>query len=187
MTQMDMAPFDFIKNFNESDLNAFQNFKHRTFNFEDLTHFFYAMQHIYKYHGGLEGALSQYPDNMNQNISHFKSLFFSIPHTKRTQKHVSDPLKGSAAKRLNMYLRWMVRSNQRGVDFGLWNKIKPANLYLPLDVHTGNVSRKLGILTRKQSDWKALEEIMTTLKKLDSNDPVKYDFALFGLGVFEDF
>jgi uncharacterized protein (TIGR02757 family) len=184
---MDMAPHDFIMNFTESDLDSFSNFKHRTFNFEDLKTFFLSLQSIYKNHDGLENVLSQSPENMVQNISLFKKKFFEINHLQRSQKHVSDPIKGSAAKRLNMYLRWMVRPSEKGVDFGIWSKLKPQNLYLPLDVHTGNVSKKLGLLTRKQSDWKALEEIMTTLRKLDSTDPVKYDFALFGLGVFEDF
>lgn len=184
---MDMAPFDFITHFTSSDLHAFRSFKHRTFNFEDLTHFFNALQQLYAHQGGLEGAFSHYPKAMDKNISHFKSLFFELPHAVRTEKHVSNPLKGSAGKRLNMYLRWMVRSHLRGVDLGVWKKIQPKDLYLPLDVHTGNVSKKLGILTRKQSDWKAVEEIMLTLKKLDPNDPVKYDFALFGLGVFEGF
>ena len=187
MKRMDMAPYDFITNFTEPDLIHFEQFKHRTFNYEDLKHFLFSIQNLYHNHRGLEGAFSQSPQNMALNISKFKQTFFEIEHLQRTQKHVSDPLKGSAAKRLNMYLRWMVRSNQKGVDFGIWNKIQPSNLYLPLDVHTGNVSKKLGILKRKQSDWKALDEIMTTLRKLDPKDPVKYDFALFGLGVFEGF
>jgi uncharacterized protein (TIGR02757 family) len=184
---MDMSPYEFIIGFKESDLLAFENFKHRTFNFEDLKTFLFSLQNIYKSHNGLESAFSKNPTNMADNISQFKQLFFSIPHSQRTQKHISDPLKGSAAKRINMYLRWMVRPSARGVDFGIWNKIESKHLYLPLDVHTGNVSRSLGILTRKQSDWKALSEIMTMLRKLDPNDPVKYDFALFGLGVFEGF
>ena len=184
---MDMAPHDFIINFTEDDLEPFANFKHRTFNFDDLKTFFLALQNIYKNHSGLESVLSQNPKNMAENISLFKKLFFESKHLPRTQKHVSDPLKGSAAKRLNMYLRWMTRPAKGGVDFGIWTKLQPKHLYMPLDVHTANVSRKLGILKRKQNDWKALEEVMTTLRKLDSTDPVKYDFALFGLGVFEGF
>lgn len=184
---MDMAPFDFITNFTIDDLEPFSNFKHRTFNFDDLKAFFLSLQNIYKKHGGLENVLSQNPENMAENISLFKKTFFESDHLPRTQKHVSDPLKGSAAKRLNMYLRWMSRSATGSVDFGIWTKLQPQYLYLPLDVHTANVSRKLGILTRKQNDWKALEEVMITLRKLDENDPVKYDFALFGLGVFEGF
>jgi len=184
---MDMAPYDFIVNFTEDDLEPFANFKHRTFNFDDLKTFFLSLQNIYKYHGGLESSLSQKPENMAENISLFKKTFFESEHLPRTQKHVSDPLKGSAAKRLNMYLRWMSRSAKGGVDFGIWTKLQPKHLYLPLDVHTANVSRKLGILKRKQNDWKALDEVMATLRELDANDPVKYDFALFGLGVFEGF
>ncbi len=184
---MDMAPHDFISNFTENDLESFSNFKHRTFNFEDLKFFLKSLQNLYINHGGLEGAFSFYPNKMDENISNFKKLFFKPLHLPRTQKHVSDPIKGSAAKRINMYLRWMVRPAQKGVDFGIWTKLNPENLYLPLDVHTANVSRKLGLLTRKQNDWKALEEVMFQLKQLDPKDPVKYDFALFGLGVFESF
>ena len=184
---MDMSPHEFIVNFTETDLEPFANFKHRTFNFDDLKAFFYSLKNIYLNHNGLENVLSQDTENMASNISLFKRTFFESNHLPRTQKHISDPLKGSAAKRLNMYLRWMSRSAKGGVDFGIWNKLQPKHLYLPLDVHTANVSRKLGILKRKQNDWKALEEIMVTLRKLDPNDPVKYDFALFGLGVFEGF
>lgn len=124
---------------------------------------------------------------MQEAISLFKQLFFEIPHPSRSQKHISDPNRGSAAKRLNMFLRWMVRPNDTGVDFGLWKNISPAKLSCPLDVHSGNVARKLGLLSRKQNDGKALTELDTSLRKLDPNDPVKYDFALFGLGVFEKF
>lgn len=185
--QMDMAPFDFITNFKDSDLEAFSGFKHRTFNFDDLKAFFYALQNIYQNHGGLESVFAQHPEDMAANISAFKHTFFESDHLPRTQKHVSDPLKGSAAKRINMYLRWMVRPASKGVDFGIWNQLQPQHLYLPLDVHTANVSRQLGILTRKQNDWKALNELMVQLKSFDQTDPVKYDFALFGLGVFESF
>jgi uncharacterized protein (TIGR02757 family) len=137
----------------------------------------------------LEDAFFLNSSNINvaENISNFKKLFFSLPHQIRTEKHLADPQKGSAAKRLNMFLRWMVRKDEHGVDFGIWNKIKPSELYCPLDVHSGNVARKLGLLNRKQDDWKAVEELTTQLKKFDKNDPVKYDFALFGLGVFEKF
>lgn len=187
MDRMDMSPFDFILNFTSDDLDSFSKFKHRTFNFEDLKFFFASLQNIYTNHNGLETAFSSFPLEMNKNISNFKKIFFEPPHLHRTQKHVSDPLKGSAAKRLNMFLRWMVRSPEKGVDFGIWNKIKPSDLYLPLDVHTANVSRNLGLLQRKQNDWKALNELRSKLTKMDPQDPVKYDFALFGLGVFEGF
>ena len=124
---------------------------------------------------------------MQENISEFKRLFFEIPHLNRTTKHISDPLQGSAAKRINMFLRWMVRQDNCGVDFGIWKSISPSKLSCPLDVHSGNVARKLNLLTRKQNDAKALSELDTNLKSLDQHDPVKYDFALFGLGIFEGF
>ena len=124
---------------------------------------------------------------MQHSISDFKKLFFEIPHENRTEKHISDPLNGSAAKRINMYLRWMVRKDNKGVDLGIWKSISPTLLSCPLDVHSGNVARKLDLLHRKQNDAKALDELDENLRKLDPNDPVKYDFALFGLGVFEGF
>ena len=124
---------------------------------------------------------------LQKSISNFKSTFFEIEHLQRTQKHVSDPLKNSAAKRINMFLRWMVRNDSAGVDFGIWKSLSPSQLSCPLDVHSGNVARKLGLLKRKQNDAKALLELDTALRKLDPKDPVKYDFALFGLGVFEGF
>ncbi len=124
---------------------------------------------------------------MAQKIFHFRSAFLSLSPEKRTEKHVSNPLKNSSAKRLNMYLRWMVRQDAKGVDFGIWKGIKPSELYCPLDVHTGNVARKLGMIERKANDWKALEELMSYLRVFDPVDPVKYDFALFGLGIYEDF
>ena len=162
---------------------------HRTFNTIDIIHFLKALQHIYQNYNGLENTLS-IKDNSKtyqKSISDFKQLFFEIPHQLRTQKHISDPLRGSAAKRINMFLRWMVRNDSCGVDFGIWKTHNPANLSCPLDVHSGNVARKLGLLTRKQNDWKALKELDQNLRNLDKRDPSKYDFALFGLGVFEKF
>ena len=137
----------------------------------------------------MEGVFTknQSKESLQPAIHEFKKVFFEISHLPRTTKHVSDPMKGSAAKRINMYLRWMVRQDNHGVDFGLWKNIKPALLSCPLDVHSGNVARKLGILTRKQNDGKALTELDNALRELDPTDPVKYDFALFGLGVFEKF
>ena len=122
---------------------------------------------------------------MDQNIHVFRNCFFELEHEKRIQKHVADPIKGSAAKRINMFLRWMVRDNKKGVDFGLWKTISPAQLSCPLDVHSGNVARSLGLLKRKQNDQKAVEELDFSLRNFDALDPVKYDYALFGLGVFE--
>ena len=185
----DYAPFDFIKNHQSSDLEKLTGFAHRTFNTVDLIHFIKSMQHIYTHHEGLENALLIKDNSQDYKtaISNFKDLFFEIPHQKRTEKHVSNPLKGSAAKRITMFLRWMVRKDNCGVDFGLWDTHNPAYVSCPLDVHSGNVSRKLGLLTRKQNDWKAVAELDIALREFDKQDPSKYDFALFGLGVFEKF
>ncbi len=180
------SPFDFVMNHQETDLKDLLNFKHRTFNGEDFIFFIKSLQNIYKSHGGLQKVFEN-KNPMPNGIHQFKTLFFSIPHLRRTQKHVSDPLKNSAAKRINMFLRWMVRPADKGVDFGLWQGLEPAQLSCPLDVHSGNVARKLGVLKRKQNDLKAVQELDHALRNLDPIDPVKYDFALFGLGVFEKF
>ena len=189
MALMDQAPYDFIINHKENDLQRFDGFVHRTFNADDLRYFIKAIRHIYQEYQGLEQLFNRYaaPQNLQGAIYHFKQVFFSLPHQQRTQKHVSDPLKGSAAKRLNMFLRWMVRSNKNGVDFGLWKTLHPRQLSCPLDVHSGNVARKLKLLKRKQNDGKALAELDNALRKMDPEDPVKFDYALFGLGVFEKF
>ncbi|CAM1374538.1 TIGR02757 family protein [Tenacibaculum xiamenense] len=186
---MGNSPYDFVMNHDEGDLERFESFVHRTFNAVDITFFIKSLKNIYSNHQGLESALKPQEgiDNYQLAIHEFKKTFFEIPHEKRTLKHVSDPLKNSASKRINMFLRWMVRDDKSGVDLGIWKSHSPANLHCPLDVHSGNVARKLGILKRKQNDWKALTELDTTLRKFDSKDPVKYDFALFGLGVFEKF
>ena len=183
------SPYDFIMNHKKQQLDTLENFVHRTFNGIDFAYFIKALQHIYKNHNGLETVFSTHAktDSLQDAIHQFKTVFFELPHPVRTQKHVSDPLKGSAAKRINMFLRWMVRKDAVGVDFGIWKSISPSVLSCPLDVHSGNTARKLGILTRKQNDAKALKELDVNLRKLDANDPVKYDFALFGLGVFEKF
>lgn len=190
MQWMDEAPHDFIMNAQSSDLDIFGRFKHRTFNGEDAVFFIQALQNIYKNHGGLEAVFSKPTHNggdAKDAIANFRETFFSINHPQRTEKHVSNVLKKSSAKRLNMFLRWMVRNDKRSVDFGIWDKMTAADLYLPLDVHTGRVGRKLGLLNRKQDDWPAVNEITKSLRQLDPNDPVKYDFALFGLGIFEKF
>lgn len=189
MFLLDHAPYEFITQHQDSDLEALQPFVHRTFNGDDFIQFIKSLQHIYAAHDGLEAVFAKHaePNALQQSIHEFKKLFFEIPHLERTKKHVSDPLKKSAAKRINMYLRWMVRNDNAGVDFGIWDSLSPAQLSCPLDVHSGNVARKLGLLKRKQNDAKALAELDTNLRKLDPNDPVKYDFALFGLGVFEGF
>ena len=186
---LDHAPHDFILNHTTSDLTALSHFVHRTFNGDDLAYFIKALRHIYIEKNGLEAIFVKHAEinTLQPAIHQFKKEFFSLPHLLRTQKHVSDPLKNSAAKRINMFLRWMVRSNDSDVDFGIWKRLSPSQLSCPLDVHSGNVARKLGLLKRKQNDGKALAELDTALRKLDSRDPVKYDFALFGLGVFEKF
>ncbi|NEN23152.1 TIGR02757 family protein [Cryomorpha ignava] len=191
MELMDNAPHDFILNFKEKDLARFQGFVHRTFNYDDLLAFLNALQRIYRSEGGLENAIAESfkvdLQNPGTGWNTFKTNFFSGPHLVRSKKHLPDPLKGSAAKRMNMYLRWMIRSDEKGVDFGIWKTMSPAQLYLPLDVHTSRVARKLKLLSRKQDDWKAVVELTEKLRKLDPEDPVKYDFALFGLGAFEKY
>lgn len=189
MQLLDNAPYDFILNHQESDLDKLETFVHRTFNHIDFQQFIKSLHHVYTNHGGLEKALSiqEKETDYQKAIHNFKQLFFEIPHQQRTQKHVSDPLKNSAAKRINMFLRWMVRNDNTGVDFGIWKTHNPAHLSCPLDVHTGNIARKLKLIKRKQNDWKALAELDKNLRKFDKDDPVKYDFALFGLGVFEGF
>nr|WP_252723897.1 TIGR02757 family protein [Winogradskyella psychrotolerans] len=189
MELLDHSPFEFIMQHQASDLEKLSSFVHRTFNGNDFMQFVESLQHLYKNHNGLEAVFFKYAekDSLQKSIHEFKKVFFEIPHLERTQKHVSDPLKNSAAKRINMFLRWMIRNDNNGVDFGIWKSLSPAQLSCPLDVHSGNVARKLGLLNRKQNDGKALAELDKALRKLDPTDPVKYDFALFGLGVFEDF
>jgi uncharacterized protein (TIGR02757 family) len=186
---MGNAPYDYVMSHTDDQLEQLDSFVHRTFNGQDFTHFIKSLKHIYSNHNGLEAAFAknQETDSMQRSISEFKKLFFEIPHLQRTQKHVSDPLNNSAAKRINMYLRWMIRQDNKGVDLGIWKSVSPAALSCPLDVHSGNVARKLGLLIRKQNDGKAVAELDRKLRLLDPKDPVKYDFALFGLGVFEGF
>ncbi len=184
---MEMSPYDFVMNHTEKELARFNDFKHRTFNGIDAAYFIKSLHNIYTNHCGLEQMFAKHQKDMQTNISNFKTIFFEIEHPQRTTKHVSDPLKNSSAKRINMFLRWMVRKDNRGVDFGIWKNINPKHLMLPLDVHTGNVGRKLGLLKRKQNDWKAVEEITKNLRKFDNTDPIKYDFSLFGLGIFDGF
>lgn len=189
MELMDHAPADFIKNHQELDLARFNNFVHRTFNSTDCKTFMRSLQHIEHKYGGLEHAFAKAyleQSHLQEAISQFKTIFFEVDHQPRTQKHISDPLKNSSAKRINMFLRWMVRKDQAGVDFGIWDRIPMSALSLPLDVHTGNVARQLKLLKRKQNDAKAVAEIGKVLRKFDPIDPIKYDFALFGLGAFKE-
>lgn len=189
MALLDHAPYDFILNHSEADLETLKPFVHRTFNGDDLSQFVISLKHIYNNYNGLESVFFNHAtsSSLQPAIHEFKTIFFENEHLKRTQKHISDPLKNSAAKRINMFLRWMIRQDAAGVDFGIWNHLSPSQLSCPLDVHSGNVARKLKLLKRKQNDGKALTELDIALRKLDAKDPVKYDFALFGLGVFEGF
>lgn len=189
MELLDNSPYDFILNHSKSDLKTLANFVHRTFQGVDLQFFISSLQNIYQNHKGLENVLVPKADERDYKnaISQFKKVFFELNHLTRTEKHISDPNKNSAAKRINMYLRWMVRESNSGVDFGVWKSHKAAHLSCPLDLHSGRVARKLKLLTRSQNDWKAVSELDKSLRKMDANDPAKYDFALFGLGVFEQF
>jgi uncharacterized protein (TIGR02757 family) len=182
------SPYDFVVNHRDSDLKCIDGCIHRTYFAEDFIYFIEALKYIYLEKGGMEAVFARYQtgDSLQPAIHEFGKIFFELPHNPRTRRHLSDPVKGSAAKRINMFLRWMVRSDDRGVDFGLWKSISSAVLSCPLDVHSGNVARKLGLLSRKQSDAKAVAELDVRLRELDPADPVRYDFALFGLGVFEE-
>ena len=191
MHLMDDSPFDFIAGATPSDLTRFSCFVHRTFKGEDVMFFVHSLQNIYRNHGGLETvfshALNEPGTNAKNGLQYFRNVFFSIPFPQHSSRHVADVNAGSAAKRMNMFLRWMVRRDNKGVDFGLWSGFEMKILFCPLDVHSGQVARKLGLLSRKQNDWKAVEELTAALRTFDPADPIKYDFALFGLGVFEKF
>lgn len=182
---LDNSPFEFITGADDRDLDGITGFVHRTFNSYDLIYFLRALQYIYRDKGGMEAIFEKFRtnDSIQPAIHEFHKIFYELPHEKRTERHVSDPFKGSAAKKINMFLRWMVRRDDKGVDFGIWKSIPPAVLSCPLDVHSGNVARELGLLKRKQNDSRAVAELDTVLRSFDSDDPVKYDFALFGLGV----
>ena len=195
MDRLDGAPGDFMKHATADDIRtAAKGFVHRTFQPCDAELFLHALQALTHAYGGMESAFV--PDGTNHNaeacLTAFHVRFFEAAAQRgyvadRTRKHVATPARGSAAKRLNMFLRWMVRPSRRGVDFGIWNQIAPSQLMVPLDVHTGNVGRKLGLLDRKQNDWKAVELLTAALRQVDPDDPVRLDFALFGLGAIEQF
>jgi uncharacterized protein (TIGR02757 family) len=183
-------PYEFLMNATKADILHFHDFQYRTFKDEDAGYFIKSLQNIYLNYGGLHGLfLKGLSDSgsIKGALALFRDIFLSKYPQQRTLKHVADVNRGSAAKRLNMFLRWMVRQDNNGVDFGIWKDIPSSALMIPLDVHTGNVARKLGLLSRKQNDWIAVEELTGNLRKMDPEDPVKFDFALFGLGVFEDF
>lgn len=189
MELMDNAPYDFVMNAGPADLKRISAFVHRTFNADDCLFFIASLKNIYRLHGGLEQAfaagLRSGDQNVYNSLLRFRELFLETPHLPRSEKHLANPASGSTAKRLNMFLRWMVRHDAKGVDFGLWKLISPAQLCCPLDLHVGNVARRLGILRRAQNDWKAVEEIDQVLRSFDPVDPVKYDFALFSMGISE--
>ena len=188
ISRMDNHPIDFLMNMNKGDLDNFRDFRHRTFNGEDCMFFIRSLQNLYRTGGGLyRSFLTGYRKNrdIKKAILGFRDEFLTVDHMKRSRKHISDPSRGSAAKRINLFLRWMVRKDNSGVDFGIWDSIDPADLRIPLDVHSGIVSRQLGLLSRKQNDWKAVEELTGVLREIDPSDPVKYDFALFGMGIYE--
>jgi uncharacterized protein (TIGR02757 family) len=188
LRMMEFSPYEFILHSGRKETERFESFYHRTFNGSDCIFFLESLKNIYQNHEGLESLFL--PDDttgIKGALCHFRSIFLENDHPRRSEKHIADPFRGASAKRLLMFLRWMVRNDHRGVDFGLWKNISPHLLMCPLDIHSGNVSRKLGLLKRKQNDWKAVEELTETLRQFDPEDPVKYDFALFGLGVFEHF
>ncbi len=186
MEYMDDSPYDFVLNASEADLEQLESYVHRTFNGLDFRDFVLSLRSICERYGGV-GELfeSRFAESgsMADVFAFFRSEFFASPHQQRCEKHLSSILKGAACKRLCMYVRWMVRRDSQGVDFGLWSSIPSSALYMPLDVHSGNVARELGLLKRKQNDWKAVDELTTKLREFDANDPVKYDFALFGAGI----
>lgn len=190
MQLMWSAPYEFVLRHTDEDLQLLGNFKHRTFNSTDLLYFIHFLKRHYSRHDSLEDAFihasSDSGATIEQSLIHFREYFIDDEYfPARTGKHIASPARNSTCKRLVMFLRWMVRKDDRGVDFGLWKRIRPAQLVCPCDVHVQNVARRLGLLTRKQSDWKAALELTEQLRKLDANDPVKYDFALFGMGVNE--
>ncbi|HQK98052.1 MAG TPA: TIGR02757 family protein [Bacteroidia bacterium] len=186
MELMDEAPHDFIINHTKKDRDRFTGFVHRTFNADDCKYYLFALQQLYKKYEGLEGSFKHVHNNKNdlsETLHQWRKLFLSFKSETRQGKHLGDPLKNSTAKRLLMYLRWMVRKDQSGIDFGLWKAIKPSELYIPLDIHSARSARILGLLTRTQNDWKAVNELTENLRIIDAKDPVKYDFALYGSSV----
>lgn len=182
ITMMDNQPYDFIVHHKTSDLRKMQNFVHRTFNSTDLLYLIASLKNIYNQHNSLENIFSN--KTIQQGLIDFHNIIFSFePISERTRKHIASPIKKSTCKRLNMYLRWMVRQDKNGVDFGIWKSIDAANLLCPLDVHVENYARQLNLITRKQRDWLTVEELSFNLKQICPTDPIKYDYALFGMGI----
>ena len=190
MQFMGNQPYEFVMNAGSDELELLRQFKHRTFNGTDFSYFIYSLKNIYTHYGGL-GELFEKSfhsaGNIKEVLISFRKIFTGLSIPSRTQKHISDVEKNASAKRLNLFIRWMVRKDRHGVDFGIWQNIPASALFIPLDLHAGNVARALGLLKREQNDWKAVEELTYELRKFDPMDPVKYDYALFGLGIFEHF
>ena len=191
LRRMNNAPYDFILNANHEELKGLAGFKHRTFRDDDLYYFIEFLKHHYSKNDSLESAFTKYFNRNSPTIESgligFKDYFFSEEHLRRTEKHISSPQQNSTCKRLNMFLRWMVRKDDKGVDFGIWDSISPSQLICPVDVHVARVAKRFDLLKRKQIDWQAALELTKHLRQLDPMDPVKYDFALFGLGIMEKF
>ena len=188
LSHMDNAPYQFITQHQESDLERFTNFKHRTFNATDALYCIYFLGEFYKQHSSMESLFvdEKNSGNIASGISRFHNAFFDTPFApSRTRKHIPTPERGSTCKRINMFLRWMVRKDDNNVDFGIWNRINPMDLICPIDLHVDRIARKLGLISRKQTDWLTAVELTENLRLLDPTDPVKYDFALFGMGVIE--
>lgn len=188
LQMMDHTPYEFIINHSENDLKCFVDFRHRTFNGTDTLYFIYFLKHLYQQYPTMEDAFlsGMQPDELTiePGLNGFRRFFISLPaFPERTGKHVAAPERKSACKRLNMFLRWMVRKDENKVDFGIWQKIKPSQLICPCDVHVSKVARKLGLITRKNDDWLTAMELTENLRNFDPGDPVKYDFALFGIGL----
>lgn len=183
---MDGRPYDFTMNASNEELAALERFVHRTFNGGDFRSFVLALRRMYRDRGGIGGFFEErytVTGDIKTVLSEFRREFFDCDHLPRCEKHLSSIDKKASCKRLNMYIRWMVRDDVHGVDFGMWKKIPASALYLPLDLHSGNMSRALGLLERKQNDWAAVEQVTQALRSFDAADPVKYDFALFGAGI----
>jgi uncharacterized protein (TIGR02757 family) len=186
MQWMDWQPHQFILSHSIKEQKPFEKFVHRTFNGQDCLYFLNALKYIYTQKGGLESCFVSNTKTAFDALANFRKVFFELETINtHAKKHVSDVLSGSAAKRLNMYLRWMVRKDQAKVDFGIWHCLEAKDLMMPLDLHTGKNARKLQLLSRQQNDWKAVAELTAHLRLFDANDPIKYDFALFGLGAFD--
>jgi len=190
MQMMGESPYEFLMNADISDFEHFEDFYYRTFQGQDCIFFLRSLKNIYTQYNSLEDLVRISTDKgegMKEAIMNFRTHFLSFPHERRSEKHFANPSKGAAGKRINMFFRWMIRKDRHGVDFGIWDSIPAAGLFIPLDIHSGNIARKLGLLTRKANDWQAVEELTSNLRLFDPDDPVKYDYALFGLGVNDMF